>query len=92
MDPSIAIILMAASTGASNLFIYCYFGMLTTESYDQMGVGLYYDLCWPDMPVKLQKYLVIMIANMQIPIYYHGFEVAKLNLCTFVEVRKYSCL
>lgn len=87
MDPSVAIIILSASSTVSNLFIYCYFGMLSTESFEQMSDYLYYDLNWFEMPFKLQKYLVIMISNMQKPIYYHGFEIAQLSLRTFIQVR-----
>lgn len=50
-----------------------------------MSVCLY-GLDWQKLPVKLQKYLIIMIGNMQIPVYYHGFGVVCLDLMTFVAV------
>lgn len=87
MDSSVVIILLALSSGLSNLFVYCYFGMLATEYYEQMSDYLYYTLTWPEMPIKLQKYLILLIGNMQRPIHYHGFEIAKLSLRTFIEVR-----
>lgn len=87
MDASIAIILMAASTALSNLFVYCYFGQLATESFEQMRDYLYEGLHWFKLTIKLQKYIVLMLLNMQKPIYYHGFGVALLNLRTFIQVR-----
>lgn len=87
MDASIAIILMAASTAISNLFAYCYFGQLATESFEQMAIYLYCSSNWLELPHKLQKYIVVMILNMQRPIHYHGFRVALLNLKTFIQVR-----
>lgn len=87
MDSSVAIILLAATSTLSNLFIYCFFGEIATENYDQMGECLYFDSNWFNLPNKLQKYLVLMIANMQKPMYYHGFEVAKLDLRTFIQVK-----
>lgn len=86
LDSSVAITLLAAWTGISPLFIYCYFGKLATESYEQMSDCLYYDFDWPYLPVKSQKCLIVMIANMQRPIYYHGFKIAILDLRTFIQV------
>lgn len=86
MDSSMAVILLASSSSLSNLFIYCYFGKLATECFEQMSDCLYYDFGWHDLPIGLQKYLVVMIENMQKPIYYHGFRFAVLDLRTFIQV------
>lgn len=45
-----------------------------------------YKMKWRKQPIKLQKYVLLMIQNMQQPIYYHGFNVAILNLGTFIKV------
>lgn len=87
IDSSVAIILLGASSALSNLFIYCCFGEWATRNYDQMSECLYYDSNWFNLPNKLQKYLVLMIANMQKPMYYHGFEVAIMDLQTFILVK-----
>lgn len=87
MNASVVIILMSVCSTVSNVFVYCYFGMLSTESYMEMSDNLYYELNWSKLPIKLQKYLVVMILSMQKEIYYHGFEVARLDLRTFIQVR-----
>lgn len=87
MDLSVVFTSMGAIISMSNLFIYCYFGRLTTDSFGEMSECLYYDLNWFKLPIKLQKYLVVIIANMQKPVYYHGFEFAILNLRTFIKVK-----
>lgn len=69
----------------SNLFLYCFFGKLATESFEKSAECLY-ECNWQDLSVKLQKYLVLMIANSQKPLHYHGFGVAILNLQTFCGV------
>lgn len=46
-----------------------------------------YECNWLELSPELQKYLVIVIRNIQKPIYYHGFGVAVLNLVTFNAVR-----
>lgn len=73
---------------SSNLFIYCYFGKVATESYQHMADCLYSDSNWWELSVELQKYMLLMNANMQRLLYYHGFEVAVLNLETFSSVSK----
>ena len=86
MDTSVVIILFTVSSVTSNIFIYCYFGKMATESYEQMSDCLYYDLNWVDLPIHDQKCVIVMIANMQNPIYYQGFDFAKLDLRTFIQV------
>lgn len=69
----------------SNLFLYCYFGILATESYEEIGFCLF-EANWQDLHVELQKYVIIMIADAQKPLEYHGFGVSVLNLTTFNKV------
>lgn len=52
-----------------------------------MGIAtLLFQANWQALPLKLQKYFVVMITNAQTPLYYHGFGVAVLNLETFTKV------
>lgn len=41
---------------------------------------------WFELPNELQKYFVPLIMNLQKPVYYHGFNVAKLDLQKFIKV------
>lgn len=82
---TLASVLASTSVGISNLLLYCYFGELTTESYAMMS-DCVYNMDWYEQPNELQRYFVLMIQNMQKPIYYHGFEVANLDLRTFIKV------
>lgn len=82
----VAFLLLGALVGVMNLFIYCYFGKLATESFEKMADCLY-ESNWMDLNVGLQKYLILMIANTQRPIYYHGFRIAILDSTTFIVVR-----
>lgn len=77
---------MAISTGASNLFLWCFFGKVANESFGEMANCLY-ECNWQDFPIELQKYIIMMIANCQRPLYYHGSRIAILNLETFLKVR-----
>lgn len=85
LDKNVLTILAATTVSSSNLFIYCFFGKLATESYQKMADCLYESKWW-ELPVELQKYLLLMNMNMQRLLYYHGFEVAVLNLETFTRV------
>lgn len=69
------------------LFLYCYFGKLTTDNYKDMAYSLY-ECNWQDLPVNLQKYFILMIGNASIPVEYNGFGIAVLNLETYTRVRK----
>lgn len=46
-----------------------------------------YELAWRKLTNGLQKYFIILIANMQRPFYYHGFGIANLDLETFTKVK-----
>lgn len=85
MDKNFLTILAATTVSSSNLFIYCYCGKLATESYQKMA-DLLYESNWWLLPVRLQRYFLLMNANMQRLLFYHGFEVAVLNLETFTQV------
>lgn len=72
--------------GMSTLSCYCFLGVLATSSFEKMGDSLY-ESNWMDFPVEMQKHLIVMIAYMQKPIYYHGFGILNVDLVTFVHVR-----
>lgn len=86
IDFEMAIILSGVLISLSNLFLFCYFGKVTTDSFEKMAACLYSEVDWSELPVELQKYLILMIANVQRPLYYHGFYVTILNLETFCSV------
>lgn len=78
--------MIATISGMGTLFLYCFFGVLATESFEKMAVALY-ESKWPDLPVALQKHLIVMIMDMQKPIRYHGFAVVDLDMKTFIKVK-----
>lgn len=80
---------MAFWTGLANLYIYCVCGEMTTGSYAKMTSSVY-EANWPVLHARLQKYVHLMIANMQRPVYYDGFGVSVLNLETFYAVNQYK--
>lgn len=92
-DPSLDVVLLlvAGMVATANLFLYCFFGAMATESYEQMAECLYKSK-WYGRPTHLQKYFIIMIGNMQRPLYYHGFGLAILNLQTYSTVNSFDFL
>lgn len=78
--------LMPTGSVISNLFLYCFLGKVSSESYKKMAVTLY-DCSWFEFPLNLQKYFIMMIANAHIPLHYHGFGLIRLDLETFFQVR-----
>lgn len=85
LDFNVAIIFLAVIVGATNLFVFCFYGKLATDSYEKMTKCVF-ESNWQELPVDLQKYLILMIGNAQRPLYYHGFRIAVLNLETFCTV------
>lgn len=71
--------------GLTNLFFYCYFGKYASENFSKISDCLY-ETDWQRLPVKLQKYFIIMITNTQKLVFYHGFGMVYLNLETFCKV------
>lgn len=41
---------------------------------------------WYQLPYDLQPYFVLMIANAQKKVYYHGFQIVTLDLEKFTQV------
>lgn len=79
-------IIMTMVEGVFDIYLYCYFGKLATDSYMKMADCLYQSN-WHILPIELQKYMILMINNMQQPLHYYGFGISLLNLETFIKVR-----
>lgn len=86
IDLTMVIIILSVSINLSNLLIYCYFGKWASESYEKMCDCVFFNLNWHKFPIESQKYILVMITNMQKPINYHGFGIVKLDLETFALV------
>lgn len=79
------LLIIAGASNILTLFIYCYFGKMATESFTDMSYCLF-ESNWPNLPIKLQKFFILMIADAQLPIHYHGLHIGTLNLETFTKV------
>lgn len=78
-------LLFEICVGLLNPFYFCYFGKQSTESYVQMG-NCAYDIAWYNLPIELEKFLILFIENAQEPLYYRGLNVVTLDLQTFSMV------
>lgn len=79
--------LVALFVGLSNLLFYCFFGKFATQSFEKI-IKCFYEFNWMHLQNDQQKYVIIMIANAQKPVFYHGFGIVTLNLETFTKVSK----
>lgn len=86
-DFSIAILITGTILSVSMLFLFCFFGRLSTEKYEQMS-DCSYESKWNELPIELQKFYVIIIGVGQRPLFYHGYGMIYLNLQTFTRVSK----
>lgn len=77
---------VASTVGMFILLPLCYFGKLATESFEEMSDCVYHDINWSGASFEIQKIIAMMIANLQRPLYYHGFHIVHLNLNTFLSV------
>lgn len=81
-------LVLGVNVGIWPLLLFCYFGKVATESYQQICDHLY-DFKWYQLPNDVQMYFILMISNAQTPMYYSGIGMVIMNLETFTKVRHY---
>lgn len=86
IDFNISIVLITIGIIATKLFLFCFFGKMATESFIEMADCLF-ESNWQSLPIHLQKYFILMINNVQKPLFYSGYGIIILNLETFTKVR-----
>lgn len=79
IDSELFVAFFALTVSAANLFIYCYFGANATEDL-LYSVDYLFKADWYKLPVNLQKYFILMIANTQKPIVFDGMGMMKVDL------------
>lgn len=78
-------ILLAVVSQMVVAFGFCYLGQLATDRFKTISDRVF-EMNWQEFPVGLQKYVIVMIGNMQKPLYYHGSGIIILELNTFLNV------
>lgn len=76
---------MALLVSGANLYFYCYYGDRSSNDYSQM-THILFESNWNEQTVELQKFVKIMIANAQRPLFYHGSRIVHLDLVTYLKV------
>lgn len=82
---NVCIMIIAFVSGLLNMFVYCYLGKTATDNYAAFA-DCVYGSQWPMLPIKLQRFVQLMIGNAQRRLYYDGFGVVVLDLETFTSV------
>lgn len=81
----IVTVLNVIAISTANLYLYCFGGSVVTEN-----CGMYADILfesdWYKMPIRLQKYYILMIANTQRPIHLEGHGLVRLSMEAFGRV------
>lgn len=88
MSLKLGIICLLVIMAGENIFLYCYYGQMASESFEKFS-NEYYAMHWFTLPTKLQKYFVLMIGNAQRTVYYDGSGIARLNLNSLALVRPF---
>lgn len=77
---------LQASTGS--VFLYCYVGSMITDQFFIYG-DIAYESDWHKLPLGLQKYFQLIIADAQRQRVFTGFNVIDLDLTAFTKVVTY---
>lgn len=86
-EMQLTIILVISIVDAlSYAFTFCYCGAMTAYSFSKY-VDRLYETHRYNLPVQLQKHLIIIMANLQRPRFYQGFGMVVSNLTIFVNAK-----
>lgn len=85
LDLSLLSLIIACTLSISTVFLYCYIGSLTTEQFHCFG-DVSYESEWYELPVKQQKFILLIITDARRPLVFHGFNIISLNLWVFTTV------
>lgn len=80
------VLVFSIVSAGGTLFLYCHFGKLTTDNYLSFADRVY-ESNWIVLPVDIRKYHIYLMMNAQQPLYYHGSNIAYLNLGTYTKVK-----
>lgn len=84
-DFKVLLVSLAVFLSTGVVFIYCFMGTFTTEQF-LLYADISYESMWYKFPVKLQKYLALILADSQRPRYFDGLNLIELSLVTFTKV------
>lgn len=85
MDIRIFIVLLSMVVNAGNVFLCCFVGSATKEIFWRYG-DISYGSVWYQFPIRLQKYVLLIIVDAQRPRVFSGLGIIELNLIAFGKV------
>lgn len=66
-------------------FLFCYFASMTTEHVANIGETVY-NSNWFEYPIEFQKYVILIMARSQNPLYFNGLNLFGCTLHVFGRV------
>lgn len=85
MDLGVLTLLSTVLGSPGTVFLYCFIGSLSTDQFIDFGQRSY-EFDWYKLPINLQTFVQLIIADAQRPQIYNGFNIIDLNLPAFVKV------
>lgn len=67
------------------ILVHCVLGKLVTDRFARVPNHLF-NTKWYDLPVEVQKHFILLLANTQQPLFFHGFGIYILDLEKFASV------
>lgn len=84
-DFEVFVLFISIIVATGNVYLFCYFGKLATESFENTSNCIYISN-WQQIDITLRKYIILMIRSAQRPLFFHGYGMFVLNLETFTQV------
>lgn len=78
-------VIMVATTNILWIYLHCYLGKSVTERYDALPDHLFHSR-WYGLSMQMQKYFVLLLANTQEPLAFHGLGMFTLDMGAFSAV------
>lgn len=69
--------------------LFCFFADQTTNRMSAIANDVY-DLNWYEFPPKWRRYLILITAYSQRPVYFDGFDLVQCTLVTFTKSCKFQ--
>lgn len=70
-------------------FMICYSATYASSDVNNIG-DLVYSSKWYDYPARVRKYVILLVAQSQIPIFFTGFRMIRCNLEVFLKVMNFK--
>lgn len=79
--------LIAGLTNILWIYFHCLLGKYVTDRFDRLPNHLFQSR-WYDLPIRMQKYFILLLADAQNPLIFYGLGIYALDLETFTSVSR----